>query len=114
MTTQLLPNIRAFVDWDGDGWINKGAVTDPLNLSSSPLKMQDLVKVNTTMATQKYFRSTRGLYESTFLYLNTNVLYIGYNKGSAGQYVPMLTPTQTGTYTAQLQPHRHSQSYPHP
>lgn len=102
MTTQLLPNIRAFVDWDGDGWINKGAVTDPLNLSSSPLKMQDLVKVNTTMATQKYFRSTRGLYESTFLYLNTNVLYIGYNKGSAGQYVPMLTPTQTGTYTVQM------------
>lgn len=102
MTTQTLPNLRAFIDWDGDGWINKGVTTDPLNLAFTPLTLQDMVKLNTTPATVKYANTSRGLYEHRFTLVGPQTLYVGYNKGSAGQYVALFTPTQTGTYTVQM------------
>ncbi len=65
------PNIRVLVDWDNDGYINRGAqLTDPLNILSDPLNMLDYQKAVTgstvtrnrlmTDYGQWYFRTVTG------------------------------------------------------
>lgn len=68
MVIPELPRVRALVDWDGDGWVNRGVrSTDPLNLVCKPLTLNHQVwtqgSYNTLKA--KYDPTDRGLFSYT-------------------------------------------------
>lgn len=105
--TVVTNQVRAFVDWDGDGFFNKGLATDPRNLVTNPLTLLNAVTNNISkpLTVSPHFKATsRGLYEygSGTALLSETTVYLGFNKGSAGSFAAFFTPTATGNYTLQF------------
>lgn len=116
-----LPRVRALVDWDGDGFINRGVrSTDPLNLVAKPLTLNHQVwtqgSYNTIKA--KYDPTDRGLFSYTSnigfgvgsnlfvggdpTYVNTLALSISPAYGRMDDIVPLHSGASGGTYTLQF------------
>lgn len=113
MTNQSLPNIRVCVDWDGDGWINKGGqVTDPLNLAVRPLTLYNQILKNGWWAVSGQIRDAyhlpayydptdRGLF-ATEVTGTGAATYIGSSDNIYDGFLYYNPSGYNGTYTAQF------------
>lgn len=93
-----LPRVRALVDWDGDGFINRGvSLTDPLNKVIRPLTLNHQVwsqgQFNTIKA--KYGPTDRGLYSYTAGIASGLSLYVGGDSA----YIMSFADSRYGLYT---------------
>lgn len=118
MNNQDLPRLRALVDWDGDGFINRGGrVGDLLNLANRPLTLHDIAlksgawTVNSGIGRREYRLpvfydlTDRGLFASEFSFTGTggSASYLGANAGAGGEYTALTANgLPAGTYTVQF------------
>lgn len=117
MYNQDLPRLRVLVDWDGDGFINRGVKsTDPLNLANRPLTLNDIaVKPGaynfSAGANRRAYRlpafydpTDRGLFASEFPFTGVgdfNFLGSGVSSGPETTYL-VANGMAAGTYTLQF------------
>lgn len=115
MSNATLPKIHGWVDWDGDGYINRGPPSDPRNIALNPLTLMGAGRIYISggggVPTDIYPKYAPTQNDGIFSYSNTStrpMLKLGFNRGTIGDYVAIFTPPATGNYTLQLAVKRRS------